>query len=385
MSSHNEIITTAKSLRPLIIAARDQGEHRRRLPSHIVDSLAGAGLLQMYLPRSMGGPEVPYLTAFRAIEEISQADGSVGWCTAIATNLSLLMGWLPVAVGQQFSGQPANFRATGSIRPQGRAYVVGGGYRVEGRWDFASGIDHANRLYCTCLVMEDGKPQQTAQGTPRIRAAWLAPDQAMVEETWDTVGMRGTGSHDFIVNNAFVPAEHTCFIGDAPCETGPLYKSRRIMVTLNVTTVANALGIARGAIDALISLSDSGSPMSDVPLRDRHLVQSKLGEAEAILRSARAFAIDSFGSLWNAIETDIDLTHPIMQARLAIVHGMRESARAVDIVFHAAGTHAIHKRNPIERHFRDIHVAVQHNAGFLSQYENAGKVVMGGRPTEIGW
>jgi alkylation response protein AidB-like acyl-CoA dehydrogenase len=204
-------------------------------------------------------------------------------------------------------------------------------------------------------------------------------------DTWDTVGMRGTGSQDFVVENVFVPMEHTCFVGDPACEAGPLYDSRRIMVTLNVTTVANSFGIARAAIDALISLSDSGSPISDTPLRDRPLVQSKLGEAEAILKSARAFAIDSFGSLWNVIGSDGDLTHPIMQARLAIVHGMRESARAVDIVFHAAGTHAIHKRNPIERYFRDIHVAVQHNAGFLSQYEAAGKVMMGVRPTDIGW
>lgn len=385
MSDHDEILAAAKNLRSLIVAARDQGERMRRVPPHIVDALAGAGLLQMYLPRSMGGPEVPYLTAFQAIEEISRADGSMGWCATIATNVSLVMGWLPVEVGRSLCGHPANFRAAGSIRPQGRAHMVDGGYRVEGRWNFASGIDHANCLYCTCLVMEGGKLQQTAQGTPRIRAAWLAPHQATIVDTWDTVGMRGTGSQDFVVENVFVPMEHTCFVGDPACEAGPLYDSRRIMVTLNVTTVANSFGIARAAIDALISLSDSGSPISDTPLRDRPLVQSKLGEAEAILKSARAFAIDSFGSLWNVIGSDGDLTHPIMQARLAIVHGMRESARAVDIVFHAAGTHAIHKRNPIERYFRDIHVAVQHNAGFLSQYEAAGKVMMGVRPTDIGW
>jgi alkylation response protein AidB-like acyl-CoA dehydrogenase len=118
----------------------------RRVPPQIVEALVGAGLLQMYLSRSMGGPEVPYLTAFQAIEEISQADGSVGWCATIATNVSLVMGWLPVEVGRSLCGHPANFRAAGSIRPQGRAHMVDGGYRVEGRWNFASGIDHANCL-----------------------------------------------------------------------------------------------------------------------------------------------------------------------------------------------------------------------------------------------
>jgi alkylation response protein AidB-like acyl-CoA dehydrogenase len=114
-----------------------------------------------------------------------------------------------------------------------------------------------------------------------------------IVDTWDTLGMRGTGSHDFIVDNVFVAAEHTCFVGEPPREAGPLYDPRRIMVTLNVTTVANSLGIARGAIGAPIAISGGGSAISDTPLRERPPVQ-KLGEAEAILNSARAFAIDSF-------------------------------------------------------------------------------------------
>ena len=97
-----DVVTAAQRLSSLVVASREEGERIRRVPSHVVEALAAAGLLQMFLPRSMGGPELDPLTVFRAIEEISKADGSVGWCTMIATDVSLLMGWLPADIGREF-------------------------------------------------------------------------------------------------------------------------------------------------------------------------------------------------------------------------------------------------------------------------------------------
>jgi alkylation response protein AidB-like acyl-CoA dehydrogenase len=98
-----DVVTAAKGLVPLILAARDEGEQIRRVPPRAAKALAQAGLLQMFLPRSMGGPELAPLTVFRAIEEISKADGSIGWCTMIATGASLILGWLPTEVGRVVS------------------------------------------------------------------------------------------------------------------------------------------------------------------------------------------------------------------------------------------------------------------------------------------
>ena len=121
-------------------------------------------------------------------------------------------------------------------------------------------------------------------------------------------------------------------------------------------------------------------------LRDRPFVQARLAEAEAILNAARAYVVQSFGTLWEATcRGDPEPSHAIAQARLAVVHGMHEAVRSVDLVFHAAGTNAIYSRNPLERYFRDIHVAVQHNSAFPAQYELAGKVLMGLRPADMGW
>jgi len=382
-----DVVAAAKSLAPVILAAHDEGEQIRRVPPEVAEVLAAAGLLQMFLPRSMGGPELAPLTVFRAIEKISKADGSIGWCAMIAIDVSFAMGWLSAEVGRQFCGQPADFRGAGSLRPLGRAYPVDGGYRVRGHWNFASGIDHANWLYCPCIVMDGDTPHLTAAGTPRVRAMWLPSHQATIEDTWSVVGMHGTGSQDFVVDDVLVPAARTCFLGEPALEAGPLYNPRLVLVTLFTAVVANALGIARGAIDTFIDLAGrESSTASTAALRDRPFVQARLAEAAAILNSARAYVVDSVGTLWEATCSGApDPSRDIAQARLAIVHAMHEAVRSVDLVFHAAGTNAIYTRNPLERYFQDIHVAVQHNTGFPAQYESAGKVLMGLRPVDMGW
>ena len=156
----------AASLAPLITAAREEAEAMRRTPPRVVEALAAAGLLQMFLPRSLGGAELPPLAAFHAIEELSKADGSVGWCTMIATVLSQFTGWLDPGVARTMAGTPADFRAAGSLRPQGQAREVDGGYRVSGRWNFASGVTYAQWLYCTCKVMDGDAPRLYAGRCP---------------------------------------------------------------------------------------------------------------------------------------------------------------------------------------------------------------------------
>ncbi|HJS85543.1 MAG TPA: acyl-CoA dehydrogenase family protein, partial [Acetobacteraceae bacterium] len=338
----------------------------------------------MFLPRSMGGPELPRLTAFRAIEELSKADGSVGWCVMIATVASLFAGWLDTDVGRSIAGTPANLRLAGSLRSQGVARPVGGGYRVSGRWDFASGVNHANWLFCTCKIVDGETPAMTSAGAPLTRSMWIPASKARIEDTWSVVGLRGTGSHDFVIDDVFVPNAYTSSLAEPPRQGGDLYHPRLAFVTIFSANVANALGIARAAIDAFIELARSGSASSPVPLRERPLVQTRVGEAEAILGAARAFVLDAVGAACEAMRGQ-DPSVAIARARLAITHAVHEAVRAVDLVFHAAGTLGIYTRNPLERCFRDIHVAVHHNAGFPVHYESAGKVFLGLRPTDLGW
>ena len=382
-----DVLAAARRLVPLILAHQDEAEHIRHMPRAVSDALAAAGLLQMYLPRSMGGPELPPLTAFRAIEILSRADGSAGWCAMIGSSLSAFMGWMPAKLGVAFAGAPADFRGAGSVRAMGRACPVDGGYSVTGQWDFASGVHHATWLNCTCIVMDGDKPRLNAAGVPQTRTMWVPAKAATIIDTWTVVGMRGTGSHDVAVQDVFVPAAHSYSLAEPPCETGPLYHPRMVLVVLWTTTAANALGIARGAVDAFIDLAGrASSTMSTALLRDRPMAQAKVAEAEAIVNAARAYVLSAVGQAWAGVcEGVADPGPMIAQARLAIVHAMHEAVRAVDLVFHAAGTNAVYSRNPLERYFRDVHVGVQHAAGLPGHYESAGKVLMGLRPNDPGW
>ena len=386
-SEATDIVAAARRLAPQIVAARDEAERLRQTPPALAKAIADAGLYQMFLPRIVGGRELPPLVVFEAIEELSKADGSVGWCAMIASDISQLTGWLPTETVRAMCGDPPDLRAAGSLRPQGRAWPADGGYRVKGQWNFASGIHHANWLYCPCIIMDGEKAAMTPAGTPRVRAMWLPITQAKIIDTWSTIGMRGTGSQDFAVDDVFVSADHTCFLGEQPVEKGPLYLPRTLLTFLWTPTVANALGIARGAIEAFIDMAErDASTGSPALLRDRPHVQARIGEAEAILNAARAYVIAAVGAAWEATcSNEADPTRKIADARLAITHAMHEATRSVEIVFRAAGTNAIHTRNPLERHFRDIQVAVQHNSAFPAHYESAGKVLMGLKPSDPGW
>jgi alkylation response protein AidB-like acyl-CoA dehydrogenase len=214
---------------------------------------------------------------------------------------------------------------------------------------------------------------------------WLPPDQATIEDTWSVVGMRGKGSQDFIVDDVFVPAAHTCFIGGRRLkQVRSIIRGRSLRrsfpLSLRIRSALRVAPSTRSSNWLLVRVRDA------LHRRAAGFVQARLAEAEAILNGARAFVVDAVGTLWEAVCSDSsDLSIAIAQARLAIVHAMHEAVRAVDLVFHAAGTNAIYCRNPLERYFRDIHVAVQHNSAFPAQYESAGKVLMGLRPADVGW
>ena len=386
-TSVEDVVEVARGLQAEIKDSREEVEANRRLPSSLVEKMDRAGLFRLSLPRSMGGPECDPLTSFTAVEELSRADGSVGWCSMLSSTCSLFAGFLAADVGRAMFGEPPSFRMAGSIRPEGRAVVVDGGFRASGHWDYASGINHANWLLCTCVVEDRNGPRITDGGVPETRSLLVPVEAAKVHDNWSTVGMRGTGSHDFSLDDVFIPAEHSFKLFGTPCETTPLYHPRLFLVAAWAPVAANALGMARGAMDGFTRLaSESGSTASATPLRERSMVQTKVGEAEAIIGAARAYVIDSVDAAWRAVcDGSEDLDSEVAVARLSITHAIWESVRAVDLLFHAAGTNAVHRRHPLERFFRDVHTAAQHVAGSPSSIEAAGQALLGLRPDSPGW
>jgi alkylation response protein AidB-like acyl-CoA dehydrogenase len=335
----------------------------------------------------MGGPELDPVTFYHVIEELSMMDGSVGWCALLSSAGAIYAGSLSVDVGRYLFGQPPDFRGAGSFRPEGEARIVEGGYLVSGRWDYASGIDHANHLFFNCKVLDDNGPRLTEAGNPELLMMFAPIEAATVYDTWSVVGMCATGSNDFVLEDVFVPVEHTFKGFASPQEAGPLYHPRLFLTTAWAQVAANCLGMARGALNAFVELAtQSATTISATLLRDRPQVQATVGEAEATISAARTYLLATLATAWRAFcEGAPDPSTEIAQARLAITHGVRESMRAVDLLFAAGGTAAIHRRHPLERFFRDIHVAARHGAGLPANFESGGKVMLGLRPSDPCW
>ena len=375
-----DLVSVATSLLPEIAANLERIDAERRLPPDLAARMAAAGLFCLYAPRCLGGPEADPITAFRAVEKISQADGSAGWCASNGSAITSAVSRLTVAAAHELFGDPPVILGSGSARPEGTARRTPGGYIVNGRWNYLSGIDHAKALFLNCRVLDDAGPALNDDGSPLTRVAVIPVAAGTVLDTWATLGMRGTASNDCEFAEVFVPERHTYMRGDPSYHPGPLYHPPQTAILISWTlAAANALGMARGAMNAFSDLATaSGSTDSRTLLRDRTYVQIAYGECEAMLDGARTYALDAVGSMWAAqVGRRPDLTAKAVRARLAITHAIRQSVAVVDKLFAVAGTNAIHRAVGLERFFRDLHVSGQHISGLPANYEYGGQALLG--------
>src|SRR5207249_6925283 len=341
-------LDAARALGPEIRAAAGRIEHDRRLPLDLVRALTDAGVFRMCVPRSCAGGEADPATMVRVLETIARADGSAGWSAMIGATSGVASAYLPLDAACEIYGPPDAISG-GAFAPQGRAIPVTGGYRVTGRWAFASGCEHCTWLMGGCVVTDDAP----ARGLPASRLMLFPAPTARIIDTWTVAGLRGTGSHDIAVDDAFVPAAHSfSLVSDRPLHEGPLYAFPVFgLLALGIASVA--LGIARAAIDELVRLAGTKTPTgSRRLLAERPIVQAELAQAEAILAAARAFVFDTVGEAWERAcgEGAIDLRQRA-RLRLAATHAAISAARAVDLMYNAGGGSVVYATSPLQRHF----------------------------------
>jgi indole-3-acetate monooxygenase len=371
-------LIAARRLGPRAAALAERIEQERTLPRELVEELLDAGLLSLCLPRALGGGEAHPAEIVRALEELARADGATAWCAMIASTSSLLGAYLPPREAELIYGGGRTITG-GMFAPRGRAERREGAYVVDGRWSFVSGIAHCDWVLGGCVVHDGEEPVVLADGSPDVRLMLMPIDGVEVLDTWSVSGLRGTGSHDMTAVAQLVPeARAVSLSADRPRHPGALY-SFPLFGLLAVGVAAVALGIARGAIEDLSELAGAKTPAAGRrTLAERATVQAQVARAEASLRAARALVLGEVDAAWLAAERGEEMPEQHrLGLRLAATHATEAAAEVVTAMYHAGGGSSIYDSSPLQRRFRDVHVATQHMMVAPSTWELAGRLLLG--------
>jgi indole-3-acetate monooxygenase len=370
-------LEVVRKLAPLIRSSADEIDAARELPRPLFEALADAGLFHLAVPKAIGGAEIDLPTHVQVIEEIGKADASTAWAVNQGAIFATYAARMPREVARAIWIDTPRSVVANTPAATAQAVVVPGGYRVTGRQGFSTGCRHAAWVAAHAQVLDNGQLRLDG-AQPEMRYLFVPVAEAELLDTWHVRGMRGTGTHHFAVHDVFVPAERTVLSATAPLlEDGPLYRVPRTLAFAS-GDAAVALGMARSSLDAFVELAGAKTPRAmQALLRDQSMVQVNVGQAEAALRSGRAFLMESVRDIWSeAVGGAVSLEQRAV-LRLATTHAIRLASQVIDTVYNAAGATAAYEGNLIQRHFQDIHVITQHLQGRPAHYELIGRHWLG--------
>lgn len=374
-------VARALTVSGLVAANAAAVEASGGLPAVLVDGLHEARLFRALLPRDLNGDETEPATYVRMMELIAREDASTAWCVGQASGCSMAAAYMePEVAWEIWGGDPRAVLAWGA-GPQGTARVVPGGYMVGGTWGFASGSRHATWIGGHCRVIEpDGGTRVGRDGKPAERTMLFRRHLATFQDTWRVMGLRGTGSDTYSVTDLFVPDGYSvCRDSDEERRrSGTLYCFNTTQL-YSSGFAAVALGIARGALDALCELGRGKTPTATArALRDSPVVQSAIAQAEAKLRAARALVLSTLDEAWDeASRTGTLSVDRRISIRLATTYAIHEAKQVTSVAYQEAGATAIFESNPFERRFRDAHSVSQQVQARTTHFETVGQHLLG--------
>ena len=372
-------IARARALQPLIREYADQADRERRLPAPVAEAMAKAGLYRVSAPESFQGEALDAATQIKTIEAIAQADGATGWNLMIGIESFGLLS-LNFPYGRTLFSDPAAILSS-STAAVGTAEAVDGGYRVSGDWQFVSGCHNCHFFGGLVSLCKDGEPL----GEPPRFTVMMREDIEILD-TWNVAGLRGSGSHDVRVRDVFVPEERAVsFLGGASAGEDTPFAHIPNGARLAYNKVGVGLGIARTAIDDFVELATGKIPrFTSTSLRERPFAQRAVARAEARLRGARAFVLETVEELWaGAVEGELPSDRQRALLQIACSDAALASAEAVDLVVEAAGTSANWLDSPLERRARDVRVIRQHVTVAPHHIDDAGRVLLGLPPEHL--
>jgi len=369
-----------RALRPVIEAHRHEGDGLHHLPDAIARAFTEANVYRLLLPDEFGGENIDLLTYYDLVEEVASYDGSVGWNFSIGSSTPIILGDLsPTRLHAIFASPDSCVAASAS--PPGRAVEVEGGYRITGRFAWASGIHQARWVIANGFIFDGDTMRKSAAGTPVALGFVMPKRDCKVLDTWQVVGMRGTGSTEFEAANVLVPKDMTIrFFGAESQYPYPIFHLPPTYFGYNHVGVMN--GIARAALAGLKELARTKtSAMGGGSLRDDPQAQYAVAKAEAMIEANRIAVKEAFRPLW----TKVVARDPVALAmragvRRMIAHAAECAVEAVQLCFRAAGGSAIYESAPFERALRDVNAAATHMTTRRVMMEEAGRVAFGLAP-----
>ena len=373
-------LANARTVAPILNDASEEIEKERSLTPAVLDAMHDAQLFRLTLPKRDNGFELPVPALAQVAEIIAGADASAGWCLGQAFGCAMSAAFMDETPAKEVFGSREAVLAWGA-GVQGRMDATDGGYLVSGTWRFASGSHHATWLGGHSKVFEkDGSPREGASGRQADRTALFPRDQADMADDWHVMGLRGTRSEGYTVENLFVP-EGLTLDRDTPEECQIDTTLFRFPTTNVYAAVFSSvsLGIAQSAFDDLKALGmTKHARAAQTSMRDSPIFQSKLAELRAQLESARAYKHAVLSEIWETVDNTGELTmDDRARIRLATTYAINEATSVMEQIYRLAGSTAIFDNAPFERRFRDIHAVSQQVQGRHTNFETVGRYMLG--------
>jgi alkylation response protein AidB-like acyl-CoA dehydrogenase len=375
------LLDAARAIAPIIRENSDEAERERRLSQPVLDALRETGLLRMTTPRSLGGLETDPVTRALVIEEIGRHDSAAAWTLENPLDWAFLCCRLPDEGAEEIYSCGADILIAGQFGRPLKATSTDGGYRISGRAPFVSNCYDADWILSMVVVDED----ESAEDEPEMRMVYFPSEVCEIIDTWDVMGMRGTGSNDISVTDVYVPRSRTFpFVPEfrpGSHYLGPLYRLPVVGAAASGIPTP-MLGVARRALDEVTELARTKTPVaSSGPLKERAAAQVQLGRAEAILRSGRLLLLETLSEAWRrCVDGEPHTLEQKAELLLALAHAMSSAVQAVELACSIAGTTAFRATSPLERCFRDVQTMRHHVWASEQRYGTFGQVRFGVPP-----
>ncbi len=374
----HEPLQLAREIAPVLRAEAEQGEKDRRLTPAAVDALKQTGMYRLFRPKSLGGWGLDPVSGLDVVEVLATADASAAWNVSQAMTVDSIAAWLPAEGAEQILGD-ADAVTCGAWHPHRTATKVDGGYRLSGRTQFNSNCMHATSVTTLAHVTNGEEVITDPNGEPMTLLAYMPADQVEIIPNWETLGLGGTGSHDVVAEDVFVPDCCTAWL--LPLEKPNKHFGKQASLTTwpgIAVQVAVSLGVAQAALEALLELSEKVPNYTVSSLRDRPIVQCRIGQAAGKVLAARATLRQSMSDAWEDAQAGVQITDERRaQFQLASCQAAELSAKAVDDVYVCTGTTGIRNAGRFQRYFREAHVMTQHAFFGPARFQNVGEVLLG--------